>query len=161
MRGLDVDDPATTHLRQQLIKAKPFLRRIYEEWYNLLLRELPAGNEPVLEIGSGGGGLKEIMPELISSEIFYCPGIDLRLNGYQLPFSDGTLRAIVLTNVLHHLTEPDEFFESAGRCVRPAGVLVMIEPWVTSWSRLIYGHWHHEPFDPNAPDWRLPAGGPL
>ena len=37
----------------------------------------------------------------------------------------------------------------------------MIEPWTTAWSRLIYTRLHHEPFDPGASAWTLPAGGPL
>jgi hypothetical protein len=37
----------------------------------------------------------------------------------------------------------------------------MIEPWVSTWSRLIYTHLHHEPFDPAAKDWTFPETGPL
>jgi len=29
-RGMDIDDPRTTHLRQEVIQSKPFLRKIYE-----------------------------------------------------------------------------------------------------------------------------------
>src|SRR5262249_32889389 len=34
----------------------------------------------------------------------------------------------------------------------------MIEPYVSRFSRLVYRYIHHEPFDPGAPDWRLPSG---
>ena len=37
----------------------------------------------------------------------------------------------------------------------------MIEPWVSTWSRLIYTRLHHEPFDPDAKDWTFPDTGPL
>lgn len=37
----------------------------------------------------------------------------------------------------------------------------MIEPWVSAWSSLIYGKFHHEPFDPAAADWTFPSTGPL
>src|SRR5262249_39668042 len=47
------------------------------------------------------------------------------------------------------------------RCVRPGGVVSMIEPWVTPWSRLIYTRLHHEPFRPDATEWEFPATGPL
>ena len=66
-----------------------------------------------------------------------------------------------MTDVLHHLARPERFFQQAARCVKPGGVIVMVEPWVTSWSRLIYRYLHHEPFDPDAPNWELPLGGPL
>ena len=37
----------------------------------------------------------------------------------------------------------------------------MIEPWVSTWSRVIWTHLHHEPFDPDAKDWTFPSTGPL
>ena len=37
----------------------------------------------------------------------------------------------------------------------------MIEPWVNPWSRLIYAHLHHEPFDPLVAEWEFPPTGPL
>jgi hypothetical protein len=41
------------------------------------------------------------------------------------------------------------------------GSLVMIEPWVSTWSRQIYTHLHHEPFEWNTSDWSFPEAGPL
>jgi len=40
-------------------------------------------------------------------------------------------------------------------------VIAMIEPWVTTWSRLVYGRLHHEPLQPDARDWEFPQVGPL
>ena len=37
----------------------------------------------------------------------------------------------------------------------------MIEPWVTAWSRVVYGRLHHEPFLPEAATWGFPLAGPL
>jgi hypothetical protein len=37
----------------------------------------------------------------------------------------------------------------------------MIEPWVSAWSRFVYGKLHHEPFDPVTSDWSFPRSGPL
>lgn len=160
-RGLDIDDPRTTHLRRQILLEKPFLRRIYEEWYEAIARSLPPDGEPVLELGSGAGFLAGFVPGLVRSEIFYTPGIDLVLDGLALPFRDGSLRGIAMTNVLHHLPRPLRFFQEAARCVRPGGVVAMIEPWVTPWSRWVYTRLHHEPFLPEAREWEIPSGGPL
>jgi SAM-dependent methyltransferase len=160
-RGLDLDDPRTTDLRRQILAAKPFLRRIYEEWYRAIAASLPAGDDPVLELGAGPGFLADFIPGLVRSEVFYAPGIDAVLDGLTLPFAAASLRGIAMTNVLHHLPRPLAFFHEAARCVRPGGVVTMIEPWVTPWSKLVYTRLHHEPFDPAAPDWNLPPGGPL
>ena len=36
-----------------------------------------ANNKPALEIGSGGGNLKEFFPDVISSDFVFCEWIDL------------------------------------------------------------------------------------
>lgn len=160
-RGLDINDPRVTHLRRQIIQKKPFLRRIYEEWYAAIAAALPVGDGAVLELGSGGGFLNDFIPDLITSEVFSCAGVSGVLDGLQLPFAEDSLRAIVMTNVLHHLPQPRRFFVEAARCIRPAGVVIMIEPWVSKWSRLVYKQLHHEPFYPEAAEWEFPLGGPL
>ena len=160
-RNLDIDDPQTTHLRRQIIQEKKFLRRIYEEWYRAIVAALPDGQGPVLELGAGGGFMRDIVSNLVISELFYCPKIDVVLDGLRLPFVAKSLRAIVLTNVLHHLTQPRLFFAEATRCVQPGGAVVMIEPWVTPWSRFVYSRLHHEPFEPESQSWELPTQGPL
>jgi hypothetical protein len=160
-KGLDIDNPRTTHLRSQIIREKRFLRRIYEEWYRSIDQALPLGGGPVLELGAGGGFMSEFIPDLITSELFYCPNIKAVIDARRLPFTAQSLRGIVMTNVFHHLPQPRLFFAEATRCVQPAGVVAMIEPWVSSWSRLVYSRLHHEPFDPDAPSWELSGDGPL
>jgi SAM-dependent methyltransferase len=160
-QDLDLDDPRTTHLRRDIIRAKPFLRKIYQEWYAAIRDSLPDGNDPVLELGSGGGFLDEILPGLITSDVFRVPGLDLVLDGQALPFRDASLRALVLNEVLHHIPDPERLLREAARCVRTGGAVVMIEPWVTRWSRFVWGRLHHEPFLPEASSWKLPDGGPL
>lgn len=160
-RGLDIDDPRTTALRQVIIRDKPFLWRIYQEWYAALLAELPVGAGEVLELGSGAGFFSEFLPTVITSEVFVCPGVRLVADGQRLPLADQCLRGIVMCDVMHHLPQPRLFFAEAARCVRRGGVIAMIEPWVTFWSRLIFRHLHHEPFLPDAAEWRIPGSGPL
>lgn len=160
-RGLDLDDPRTTLLRRRIIREKMFLRRLYQEWYQSIVAALPPGAGPVLELGSGAGFLPEFIPDLINSEIFYLPGLAAVLDGQRLPLRDGVLRALVMVDVFHHLPRPRRFLAEAARCVRPGGVAVMIEPWVSPWSRLIYRRLHPEPFYPEATDWEFPSSGPL
>jgi SAM-dependent methyltransferase len=160
-RNLDLDDPATTHIRRTIIAGKPFLQKIYVEWYRQISESIPAIPGKVLELGSGAGFLAEFVPDLISSEIFSCPGVSLVLDGQRLPFQDGSLRAIAMTNVLHHVPSVHAFFEEATRCLSPGGRVVAIEPWVSSWSRVVYSKLHHEPFDPASQDWAFSGQGPL
>lgn len=160
-RGLDIDDPRVTELRCQIIRKKSFLRQIYQEWYEMIATGLPGGEGPILELGSGAGFLSDFIPGLITSDIFLSPKIRVVLDGCQLPFSAQTLRGIVMTDVFHHLSRPQDFLAEVCRCVRMGGAIVMIEPWVTPWSRLIYSRLHHEPFDPGTQQWELTKNNPL
>lgn len=160
-KGLDIDDPRTTQLRLQIIREKSFLRQIYVEWYQSIVEALPLMDGAVLELGAGGGFMSEFIPSLITSEVFYCHNVHAVLDGRRLPFKSACLRGIVMTNVLHHLPQPQVFFAEATRCVQAGGVVSMIEPWVSSWSRIVYTHLHHEPFDAESPSWELPPSGPL
>jgi SAM-dependent methyltransferase len=160
-RGMDIDDPRTTHLRREIIQSKRFLRKIYDEWYRDIVAALPPLDGSVLELGSGAGFLAEYIPGLITSEIFATPGAALVMDAHAMPVRDGSLRAIVMTNVLHHLARPRSFFTEAARCVKPGGAVIMIEPWVTTWGRWVYTHLHHEPFVPDAKEWEFPPTGAL
>jgi SAM-dependent methyltransferase len=159
-RGRDVNDPATTLLHAELVRSKGFLRAIYDEWYRSIARTLPEGAGALLELGSGPGFLKRYVPDVIASDLFPFPGVSLVADACRLPLVPGSLRGLIMTNVLHHLSQPRHFLEEATRCLRPGGVLVMVEPWVTSWSRLVYSKFHHEPFEPTAVDWEFLSSGP-
>jgi SAM-dependent methyltransferase len=160
-RGLADDDPETTRIRKNIVRSKPFLRRIYLEWYAKLVSALPLGEGEVLEVGSGAGFFAEVCPEVITSEVFLCPEVKAIMDARCLPFKDGSLRAIVMTDVLHHIPEPEAFLREAQRTLRAGGRIVMIEPWVSAWSRLVYTHFHSEPFRPDASRWTFPSTGPL
>ncbi len=160
-RGLDVDDPLTTRRRREIIRRKRLLRRVYQEWYGRLHASLPSGPGGILELGSGAGFLRERIPRLISSEVFYCPWVDAVVNACDLPFADSSLRAVVMTNVLHHVPQPFRFFHEVARCLRPGGVVTMIEPWVSRWSRFVYSRLHSEPFAPDTTKPEIDPTGPL
>ncbi len=160
-RGLSIDDPLTSQRRRDIIRSNRFLWRIYDEWYRLISAGIPGGPGAVLELGSGGGFLGQYIPDLITSEIFPCSGIQLILDARCLPVSSGSLKGIAMVDVLHHIPDNRAFLTEAQRCLRRGGSLVMIEPWVSAWSRLVYTHLHHEPFDPDSTDWSFPCTGPL
>ena len=160
-RGCDPDDPVTTELRRRIIRSKPFLRRLYVEWYQALAATVPDDPRPALELGSGAGFMAEVVPGLITSEVFAGAAVDLVADARALPFAENSLRAILMVDVLHHVPDAEAFFHQAARCLMPGGVVAMVEPWVSAWSRLLYGHLHHEPFSPATEAWSFPPGGPL
>jgi len=159
---MDVDDPRTTERRRKIIRSKRFLCRLYEEWYDLVYSQIPSGDGYVIELGSGAGFMKERIPGLITTDVLPVAWVDCVLSpDGRLPFGDGTLKAIVMTDVLHHLNQPRHFFREATRTVKPNGAIVTIEPWMTQWSRFVYRRLHSEPFRPDAEQWEFPNHGPL
>ncbi len=162
-QGKDIDSPETTALRRTIINSKPFLKRIYAEWYAIIQQALSEGpdNLSVLELGSGAGFLDEYVPNLITSEVFYLQGIKIVLDAQYLPFKPGALKGIVMTNVLHHIPDPELLFGEAQRCIARGGKMVLLEPWLTPWSRFVYGNLHHEPIDDATASWKIDGDGPL
>src|SRR5262245_57660701 len=96
-RGLELDDPRMTELRLRVIQNKPFLRKIYAEWYQIISSRIPAGEGRVLEIGSGAGYFAEFVPEAIQSEVFFCRNASIIADARQLPFQNHSLKAIAMT----------------------------------------------------------------
>lgn len=158
MRGQDVEAPGNLPLKRRMIREKPFLRRIYEDWYRIICESISDGPGSVLELGSGPGFLQDYIPRMITSEVFPCSTVMLVADGHRLPFASGSLRAIVMTDVLHHMSRPRDFLAEAARCVRAGGVIAAVEPWVSSWSRIIYRRFHYEPFEPEAEQWEFRRG---
>jgi SAM-dependent methyltransferase len=120
---------------------------------------LPEGK--IVEIGSGGGFLKELNPNIITSDILPFPHCDLTFSGEEMPFNDNELSAILMIDVLHHIPDSISFFREAQRVLKPGGKIIMIEPANTNFSRFIFQKFHHENFDPDSASWSFPTSGPL
>ena len=159
---IDLDSPENTLRRAHIIQRKPFLKQFYQDCYISISKLLPVKiNGPVVELGSGGGFLKDYIPGLITSEILAIPTVDIQFDGQFMPLKHASVRALVMLDVFHHIPQPATFLARAADILKPGGRLIMIEPWVTSWSRFVYRYLHHEPFDPEAKDWHIQKGGPL
>lgn len=155
------DDRESTLHHAEILKNKRFLRRIYIDFYQILQEAVgPVEGKTILELGSGGGFIKEVIPHVITSDILPLPNVDQVFSACRMPFENQGLDAIVMFNVLHHIPEVRDFFREVVRCLKVGGRLAMIEPANTLFGRFIYTHFHHETFDP-AGDWTFDFTGPL
>jgi SAM-dependent methyltransferase len=146
------------------IRQNPLLRAIYANVYRRLLHEVPPDRFPrLLELGSGGGFLKELAPHVTTSEFAAVPGIDRRVDATRLDeaFDSTSLDAICAFNVFHHLPDVAAFLHGATQVLRPGGRIALVEPWFTSIGQWFHRVIHHEPYlaDPN--DWRIIGEGRL
>ncbi len=160
--GIDLDSPQATRLHRELIRSKPFLRRLYAHYYRRFERADRAAPEGIrLEIGSGGGFLGELVDGLVTMDVRRGAQVDMVASALEMPFGDDTVGAVFMLNVLHHLSDAGAFFEEAQRVLTPGGRCVMIEPFVSPLSRVIYTRLHHEPFDPDMENWKLEGRGAM
>ena len=162
IRDIDnLDAPDVTVLHADIIRKKPFLKRVYIDFYTQFA-EFVQGHEGkvLVEIGSGGGFIKEVIGNVITSEVIELPGVDKVFSALDMPFDEGSVDAFFMFDVLHHITEPRKFFAEALRCLKEGGKIVMIEPANTPLSRYIYKNFHHEPFDEQS-NWELDRIGRL
>lgn len=159
MNSTAIDDPQASLDHAAIIRKKYALNQIYTEYY-LLFKSCIAGltSGKVLELGSGGGFIKEIIPETITSDVVKIEGCDLVLFAEQLPFENNSLKAIFMIDVLHHVKTPEDFFKEAERCLIPGGKIIMVEPANTGWAKFIWKNFHHEPFDDKA-GWTIKGEG--
>ncbi len=158
-----LDLPETTLEHRNIILNKPFLKRIYIDWYTefKIYSELQSIKGKVVEIGSGGGFLKDIYPNVITSDIMPLSVCDMQFSAEEMPFENNSLKAIFMLNVLHHIPDNEQFFKEVQRTLKKDGFIYMIEPATTWFSKFIYKNFHHEPFDEKALDWKFESKGPL
>lgn len=141
-------------------QTKAVLRRIYrEQFYGRILAHVLPG-APVLEIGSGAGHIHEVAPQVWRTDILYSQGIDTVVDAHTLPCGDGSLGSVIGLDVLHHFSQPVRFLREVARVLRPGGRLVMVEPWITPFSRFIYTYLHQEDCDMTAQPWHEEAALP-
>ena len=157
----DLDAPETTISHRKIIRSKPFLRQLYLDFYANFFKKVPDITlKKCVELGSGGGFLKEVLPTVITSDVLRLPDVDQCFSALKMPFADLSVDAFFMIDVFHHIPDAEAFLREMDRCLKPGGQIVMVEPANTRWGRWIYQNFHHELFDPAA-CWTLPPGGPL
>jgi SAM-dependent methyltransferase len=110
----------------------------------------------ILEIGCGNGwnmsrftqsgktafGL-DTVPERV--ELAQAHGPSLLADGLRLPFADASLDLIYIQHVLHHIGDVERALAEVRRCLRPGGVLFLVETVednpIIRWGRRLYPSW--------------------
>ena len=158
----DLDSPQTCIVHKRIIQSKPFLKKLYTDFYlDFKKRVAPYGsNACVVEIGSGAGFIKDILPGVKTSDVFFAPWLDVLCTVNHMPFADESVDAFLLLNVFHHLPNIIESLGEMNRCLRKGGKIIMIEPANTAWHRLVAKSFQHESFALDA-GWGIEGEGRL
>lgn len=157
----DLDDPLRAAEHERIIRNKPFLKKLYLEWYRELSQQiqlLPEGK--IIELGSGGGFIKDIFPQVITSDVMKLSSCDMCFPAENIPMENNTVAAYFMLNVFHHIPDPEKFLREADRTLKKGGRIIMVEPANSFFSRIIYKNFHHEPFNEKG-EWTIESTGPM
>lgn len=159
----ELDSPERlSYIRKVIEKKKPlqtFYREVYRK-YNDTLKTCPTDGM-ALELGSGGGFIKEVIPEIITSDVIPYAGIDRVINAMELPFNNDSIRFIAMMDVIHHLPNVRKFFDEANRCLKKNGKIFIVDQYYSWVTYPLYKFLHHEPMAPKASKWEFESTGPL
>src|SRR5207248_73611 len=125
-----LDLPATTIARSKIIKRKYFLYNIYKDYYKKIHASISPMNRKgyIVELGSGGGFIKKIIPDVVTSDILKLPKIDMQFSALAMPFKKNSVNTFVMIDVFHHINDVEAFLKEANRCLKMNGQIIMIEP---------------------------------
>jgi SAM-dependent methyltransferase len=161
---IDFDSAESSLLARKIMRSKKCLKDIYSEIYQDMMRvkdRYLVHGGTMLEIGSGGGFIKDIFPEVVTSDVKVIDGVDLVLNAETLPFPDNSVSAIFAVHVIHHIPDITVFLREAERVLVPGGGIVCVEPYWSPVARFVYKHMHPEPYDEHAPTWLITGDRPM
>ncbi len=130
----------------ELWNRKPLLRAAYKDLYQLVEKELSGlPDSKIVELGSGLGGIRDVLPNCIRTDLFPFPWIDRIENAYKLSFEDESLSDLISTDVFHHLKYPGTALTEFHRVLRPGGRVILLEPCMSLLGLIVYGLLHVEP----------------
>jgi len=140
--------PLTADLSGRLssfVQQAPLERRLILAFVTASARSLPPGTR-VLDAGAGDAPYRELFAhcdyttsDWAGSVHASAAGADIIASLDHLPVQDGSFQAIVSTQVLEHVADPDRVVAEMHRVLGPGGRLFMTAPMV--------GELHEEPFD--------------
>ena len=128
--------------RRKIWDSKPHIRLVYERWIERIRPFIINGCH--IEIGSGSGLLRNLLPDVFLSDVTPLLWNDLAADCMNLPFKTGMVDCVFVFDMLHHAPDPHHFLEEAGRVLKPGGRVLLIEPYITPLSKIGYSLMHHE-----------------
>ena len=125
-------------------QAKPVLREIYHEFHMLLARYLSEVSGETVEVGSGIGNIREVIPHCVRTDIFANPWIDRQENIYHMTMPDDSVANLILFDVFHHLKYPLDALDECRRVLRSGGRLLVFDHAMSAAGFLFSKIAHHE-----------------
>jgi len=134
------------HQNLALWEKKPLLKEIYLGFYKQIASQINRQVDgTVVELGSGIGNIKLVVPEAVCTDLFANPWIDQTEDAYKLSFADESVSNIILFDVWHHLEYPGNALAEFQRVLKKGGRVIIFDPAMSLLGIMVYGIFHHEP----------------
>jgi SAM-dependent methyltransferase len=148
-RTVAIDTQAHEQLlrHRRVWEKKPILRRVYNDEFFARLLASRNPNGLSVEVGAGPGFFKQFAPDILSTDLIWCPWLDAIADAQQLPFRSSSIANVFGLDMLHHLATPMTFLSEVSRILVPGGRLILVEPWITPFSYFIFRFLHQERCD--------------
>lgn len=133
-------------VRKSAWENRPLTREVYRRYFQQIAQELAHGRVTV-ELGGGSGMAKDFLSGILTSDIVITPFVDFVADAMRMPLADGSVDNVFMVDVLHHLPHPGRLFSEITRVLRKGGRVVMLEPFISLFSRAVFKLAHPEPVD--------------
>ena len=148
----------------KIIKQNLILKNFYKINYDKIVKIIDKNFEnnkqvQIIELGCGPSFLKEVYPNTIYTDIESHQNCDLVVNAIDMPFDDESINFFFLHNVFHHIPNIEKFLVEAKRCLKKGGLIYIIDPHYSYFSKLIYKYFHHEKFETSL-SWKFESNNP-
>lgn len=150
MTAAERNDQAADNPSQHLLLQrrrwldKPVVAELYRRQIYARIAVARARAGPDVELGSGASFYKRYAPATFCSDLIPASWLDLACDAAELPFADGSIGNLIGVDLLHHMARPAGLFDQARRVLKPAGRLILVEPWMTPLGWLFYRLVHQE-----------------
>jgi len=150
---IDVDTKERIVRHREILLRKKMTRDVFFELYKSLEtmdeRFLSAAGARI-EIGAGSSLIKDLMPDVETTDLVPYDGLDRVVDAMSMPYEDNTLRTIFAVHCFHHLPDPYKFLSELERTCAPGGGAVIIEPYYGPVASFLYKRlFSNEYFDKN------------
>jgi SAM-dependent methyltransferase len=125
-------------------RTRPLVRRLYHDWYRLVVERLSPAPGPTIELGSGISRFKEHFAAAVATDVEPTPWTGEVVDAERLPYEQGSIANLVLVDVFHHLASPRRFLDEARRVLVQGGRAVLLEPYCSPVSYRAYRRLHQE-----------------
>jgi SAM-dependent methyltransferase len=158
LAGKNPDTEEFLDLHRQILEEKPMMNAVFAEFYDACINideKYFSGNGKRVEIGAGVSFFKKIYPQIITTDIKRADYLDMVVDALNMPFENGSVRAIYGINCFHHFPDPNQFFKELIRVLNSGGGCVLIDPYHGPLAKAFYKNvFDTEGFDVAQPSWK-------